>query len=156
MSNKNSSDFWKSPTFKGIISVLGTLLVVVIIVMVAAKMMFVPDASIENKKTGRITSTEPKAVVTTTTAKTAKKTVKKTSRVYKNYDGSDIDIDTDEYTNQTVISAVYMHPEPNSSSENLCVIPVGAVCKVYANQNGWLYLDYNGQRGYAYYTFFTE
>ncbi len=154
MSKKNSSDFWNSPTFKGIAGVMGTLLVVVIIVMVAAKVMFISDSPSENKKTGRITSTEPKSVVTTTTPKATKKTVKKTSRTYNTYDGSQID--TDEYTNQTVISAVYLHPEPNSSSENLCVIPVGAVCKVYANENGWLYLDYDGQKGYAYYTFFTD
>ncbi len=154
MSNKNSSDFWNSPTFKGLAAVMGTLLVVVIIVMLAAKVMFVSDTSAENKKTGRITSTEPKSVVTTTTTKATKKTVKKTKREYNTYDGTQID--TDEYTNQTVISAVYLHPEPNSSSENLCVIPVGAVCKVYKNENGWLYLDYDGQKGYAYYTFFTE
>ncbi|MGN1133498.1 MAG: SH3 domain-containing protein, partial [Oscillospiraceae bacterium] len=56
---------------------------------------------------------------------------------------------------KTVISAVYLHPEPNSSSENLMVLPVGAECKVFRNENGWLYLEYNGQKGYAYYTFFS-
>lgn len=155
--NKNSSDFFNSSTFKGIVSVLGTLLVVVIIVMIAAKVIFVSDVSVENKKTGRITSTEAKAVVTTTT-KATKKTVKKTTRDFKNYDEMDIDIDidTDEYKNQTVISAVYLHPQPNSSSENLCVIPAGAVCKVFADDNGWLYLDYEGQKGYAWHEFFSN
>lgn len=156
-SKNNSSDFWKSPTIKGISAIMGTLLAVVIIILVSAKILFVSDSSSETKKTGRITSTEPKSIVTTTTVKTTKKTVKKTSREFNDYKDSDeSDAQTDEYTIQTVISAVYLHPQPTSASENLCVIPVGAKCKVFRNENGWLYLDYDGQKGYAYYTFFTQ
>lgn len=156
-SKNNNSGFWNSSAFKGTMGILGTLLAVVIIIMVCAKVLFVSDVSAENKKTGRITSTEPKSVSTTVSVKTTKKTVKKTSRTFNNYDSIDPeDVDTDEYTTQRVVSAVYLHPQPTSASENLCVIPVGAVCKVFKNENGWLYLDYNGQKGYAYYTFFTE
>lgn len=158
--NKNSSDFLNSSTFKGIVGILGTLLAVVLIIMVAAKVIFVSDESVESKVTGRITSTEAKAVVTTTT-KATKKTVKKTTREFKDYDLSDmniddVDIDTNEYKNQTVVSAVYLHPQPTSSSENLCVIPAGTVCKVFADENGWLYLEYEGQKGYAWHEFFSE
>ena len=145
MSKKNS----KTSSLTGVIAVLCTLLVVVIIVLVSAKILFVGDKN-ETIKTGRITSTEPLAV-TTTTPKESKKVKKTTLDQDTLYDDEDGD-----YTKQTVISAVYLHPEPTSKSENLCVIPVGAVCKVYKNENGWLYLDYDGQKGYAYYTFFTE
>ena len=66
MSSKNNSfDFWNSSTFKGIMGVLGTLLAVVIIIMLCAKALFISDVSAENKKTGRITSTEPKSISTT-------------------------------------------------------------------------------------------
>lgn len=156
MSNKNkNSDFWQSSTFKGIIAVLSTLLVVVIIVLVSAKVIFVGGNSVKSTKTGRITVTEELAVTTTTKATSAKKTTKKTTTGYNDLYSDEL-YDSEEYTTQTVISAVYLHPQPTSKSENLCVIPVGAECKVYKNENGWLYLDYNGQKGYAYYTFFTE
>lgn len=146
MSKKSS----KSSSLAGVIAVLSTLLVVVIIVLVSAKLLFVGDKS-ETIKTGRITSTDP-LPVTTTTRKETKKPKKTT------VDSDDLynEDETGDYTKQTVISAVYLHPEPSSKSENLCVIPVGAECKVYRNENGWLYLDYDGQKGYAYYTFFTE
>lgn len=151
MTNNNKSDFWASSTFKGVVSVLGTLLVVVIIVLVCAKVLFVSNSSDENIKTGRVTSTDPLPVTTTEAATTTeKKTAKKTTKNYEDY------YSEKNYTIQTVISAVYLHPEPNSSSENLCVIPVGAECKVFKNENGWLYLDYEGQKGYAYYSFFSE
>ena len=88
--------------------------------------------------------------------KATKKTTKSSTTTGYNDLYSDDLYDDESYTTQTVISAVYLHPEPTSASENLCVIPVGAECKVYKNENGWLYLDYNGQMGYAYYTFFTE
>ncbi|MDO5124812.1 MAG: hypothetical protein Q4D35_00330 [Ruminococcus sp.] len=156
MNNNQNTDFLHSSTFKGVVAVLGTLLAVVIVIMIAAKVLFISDDSDSIKKTGRITSTEAKVVATTTTPRTTKKPVKKTSRDYKDYDEPEYDIDTDEYKIQTVISAVYLHPKPTSSSENLCVLPVGAECKVFANENGWLYLEYDGQKGYAYYTFFTQ
>ena len=146
MSKKNNTS-----SLAGVIAVLSTLLVVVIIVLVSAKILFVGDKS-ETVKTGRITSTEPLAV-TTTTKKETKKPKKTTNDIDDFFNDND---DEGDYTKQTVISAVYLHPEPNSKSENLCVIPVGAECKVYKNENGWLYLDYDGQKGYAYYTFFTE
>ncbi|MGN0601759.1 MAG: SH3 domain-containing protein [Oscillospiraceae bacterium] len=153
MSGKSkNSDFWSSSTFKGIIAVLSTLLVVVIITLVSAKLLFVGNSSGNTIKTGRITSTEPLAVTTTVKTKHTEKTTKKTN----SGDDDFYSEDTGDYTTQTVISAVYLHPEPTSKSENLCVIPVGAECKVYKNENGWLYLDYDGQKGYAYYTFFTE
>lgn len=145
-----------SATLKGIIAVLSTLLVVVIIVLVSAKVLFVGGNSVETKKTGRITVTDPLEVTTTVKTKATKKTTKSSTTTGYNDLYSDDLYDDESYTTQTVISAVYLHPEPTSASENLCVIPVGAECKVYKNENGWLYLDYNGQMGYAYYTFFTE
>lgn len=148
MSNRSETS-----TLKGVITVLSTLLVVVIIVLVSAKLLFVGGNSNDSIKTGKLTSTKPLAVTTTKSDKAEKKTTKKTTADVDDIYADDEDGD---YKKQTVISAVYLHPEPNSKSANLCVIPVGAECKVYKNENGWLYLDYDGQKGYAYYTFFTE
>ena len=53
------------------------------------------------------------------------------------------------------ISAVYLHPQPSAESENLLVIPQGAVVEVQKDEYGWDYLDYNGTIGWAYGTFFT-
>ena len=92
---------------------------------------------------------------TTTKATKTSKTRKETTTGYNDM-GTDNSLEDATYSIKTVISAVYLHPQPTSASENLCVIPVGAECKVYTNENGWLYLDYNGQKGYAYYSFFTE
>ena len=156
MSKKsNNSDFWKSSTFKGIIAVLATLLVVVIIVLVCAKVLFVGNGSDGERKTGKIPLTQEHEFTTTTKPTKTSKTRKETTTGYNDM-GTDNSLEDATYSIKTVISAVYLHPQPTSASENLCVIPVGAECKVYTNENGWLYLDYNGQKGYAYYSFFTE
>lgn len=149
--NKNTNE---TSTLKGVIAVMSTLLVVVIIVLVGAKLLFVPETS-DTIKTGRVTSTASLAVTTTNRHKQTTKAKKKTTQDADDYYANKDD-GNGSYTKQTVISAVYLHPQPTSSSENLLVIPVGAECKVYRNENGWLYLDYEGQKGYAYYTFFTE
>ena len=60
-----------------------------------------------------ITSTQS-LKVTTTTQKESKKPKKTTS----DDDFFNDDDDEGDYTKQTVISAVYLHPEPSSKSEN--------------------------------------
>ncbi|MGN1114463.1 MAG: SH3 domain-containing protein [Oscillospiraceae bacterium] len=159
MSNKSDNSL--SPTVKGVIAILITLLVVIIVIMICAKLIFVGINKDDNVVTGKITSTQSMAVTTTTKVQH--------TTTYNFYLDEDEDSEDDEYGDsddedseddgnaetKTVISAVYLHPEPNSSSANLMVLPVGAKCKVFRNENGWLYLEYNGQKGYAYYTFFS-
>ncbi len=143
-----------SSTVKGIIAIMLTLLVVVIIIMVFAKSLFINDNS-QPKKTGVVTSTEYIPPATTTTEET-EKTTKKTT---ENSDDSESDIyDDDDEDSQTITctSAVYLHPEPTSSSANLLTIPSGAECKFFRNENGWYFVEYNGTQGYAWNTFFTS
>lgn len=139
-------------TVKGIIAIMITLLAVVIIVMVFAKSLLISQPN-TNVKTGTITSTEYIPPVTTTTT-TAEETVKVSS---KRTTTQEEELDPQEEENaQTIkcISAVYLHPQPTSSSENLLTIPNGAECIFYRNENGWYYVEYNGTKGYAWQTFF--
>lgn len=155
MNNKKKSTFVDSlpVAFKGIIGVMLTILVVIVITMLFAKSLFISNTSGQAKKTGKMTRTEYVSVATTTTTTESKSTTTTTTDdEYEDpYQTGDIFGDT---TEMKVISAVYLHPEPTSKSENLMVIPVGATVKVFKNENGWLYLDYNGNIGYAYETFF--
>lgn len=157
MDNKKTEQQTSSlPTaVKGTIAVMITALAVVIITMLFARSLFISNASDKTKKTGRITSTEYVEVSTqapvslTETKKTT--TTRSTDDPYQTNTGENLG----DSTVMTVISAVYLHPEPTSKSENLLVIPVGATVKVFKNENGWLYLEYNGQMGYAYQSFFS-
>ena len=82
-----------------------------------------------------------------------------TKKTTENSDDSESDIyDDDDEDSQTITctSAVYLHPEPTSSSANLLTIPSGAECKFFRNENGWYFVEYNGTQGYAWNTFFTS
>ena len=85
---------------------------------------------------------------------TSKKAKKTTEPDEDPYDG-DKDDNGDAVGDIQCISAVYLHPQPTSSSENLLTIPSGATCKYYRNENGWYYVEYNGTKGYAWQTFFS-
>jgi len=142
-----------SSTVKGIIAIMLTLLVVVIVIMIFAKNLFINDNTTP-KKTGVITSTEyvpPATTTTEETTTTTKKTTKKTEEEDDPYDENE----DDQQGTVNCISAVYLHPEPTSSSENLLTIPAGAECKYFRNDNGWYYVEYNGTQGYAWNTFFS-
>jgi len=139
---------------KGVIAVMLTFLLVVVITMLFANSLFSSDVSATSKKTGRITSTE--YVEVSTAATTTTTTTTTTRSTDDPYQTTTTTSELGEATVMTIISAVYLHPEPTSQSENLTVIPVGATVKVYKNEGGWLYLDYNGQMGYAYHTFFSN
>lgn len=144
-----------SSTVKGIIAIMLTLLVVIIVIMIFAKSLFINDNT-EPKKTGVITSTEYIPPVTTTTSTASETTTtKKTSKEEDEYDDPYDDDDEDQQGTVSCISAVYLHPEPTSSSENLLTIPAGAECKYFRNENGWYYVEYNGTQGYAWNTFFS-
>lgn len=152
---KNTPSQGLPEAVKGTIAVMLTALIVVIITMLFARGLFISNASDTDRKTGWLTSTEPLETTAATTkqkvTETKKKTTTKKSEDDPYQSGGD---NLGEATVMTVVSAVYLHPQPTSSSENLLVIPQGATVRVYRNENGWLYLDYNGQQGYAYYTFF--
>jgi hypothetical protein len=158
----NSYDFMQ--TVKGIIAVFVTLLVVVIIVMLFAKSLFVSQDSKKNVKTGHLTSTEYVSVATTTNEEeVVSKTTTKKKKTTTEEEEEEPDVaipdglDTSVAGDYVVASAVYLHPEANSSSSNLATLPTGAQVKVYGSANyGWYYVEYDGQFGYAYGTYFTK
>lgn len=150
---ENSFDFMQ--TVKGLIAVLITILVVVVFVMLFAKSLF-DSSSTTPVKTGKLTSQEYTYVPTTTneevTATTTQKKKKKTTAEEEEPSVSLPEgLDTSIAGNYSVTAAVYLHPEPSSSSENLLTLPAGATVKVYGSTNyGWYYLEYDGQYGYAW------
>ncbi|HRK92439.1 MAG TPA: hypothetical protein PK451_03685, partial [Ruminococcus bicirculans (ex Wegman et al. 2014)] len=117
---QQESSTWLTPTVKGIIAILLTVLVVAIVIMIFAKTLFV-NTNTTPKKTGTITSTEYIPPKTTTTSeepqKTSKKSKKATEPDEDPYDG-DKDDNGDAVGDIQCISAVYLHPQPTSSSEN--------------------------------------
>ena len=146
-----------SSNIKGIIAIMITALVVIIVVMLFAKSLFVSTETSE-KQTGRLTTPPNYTTVTTTTTETVtttkkKKTTKATTEEEDPYQNDMLNAGS---TDMTVKGAVWLHPEPNSSSANLALIPTGANVKAYAVVNGnWIYVDYNGQKGYAYGDYFN-
>lgn len=150
-----------SPNVKGIIAILITLLIVVIVIMLFAKSLFVKNDT-EPKATGKITSTSYIPPQTTVSVKTEATQDNNAGNNDNTDDEDDFEEDTtskssDDDSKGTVscISAVYLHPSPSANSANLATIPVGAECKFYKNENGWYYVEYNGQKGYAWNTFFN-
>lgn len=145
----------KQPEYiKGIIAVMSTVLVVVIITMLFAKTLFVSNDA-EEIKTGRLTS-PPTFVTTTTTLNTTTQKTTTTTSLSKLTDPYQSELMQAGISEMTVKSAVYLHPEPNSTSKNLMVLPQGAKVTAYAVVNyNWIYVEYNGNVGYAYGDFFT-
>ena len=145
-----------SPTVKGIIAIMLTLLVVIIVIMLFVKSLFINDSS-KPKKTGTMTSTEyiPTETTTTTEAPAETKAKKATDEEEDEEKEDPYSQEGDAVGDITCTGAVYLHPEPNSSSANLTTIPSGAVCKYYKNENGWYYVEYQGQKGYAWKDFFS-
>lgn len=141
-----------SSNIKGIIAIMITALVVIIVVMLFAKSLFVSTETSE-KQTGRLTTPPNYTTVTTTTTETVTTTKKKktTKATDDNEDPYQDDILNAGATEITCIGDVWLHPEPTSKSDNLVLIPTGAVVKAFAVVNGkWLYVEYNGQKGYSY------
>lgn len=145
----------KQPTYlKGIIAVMSTVLIVVIISMLFARSLFMTSAS-EEIKTGRLTA-PPTFVTTTTTLNTTTRKTTTTTTLSKLTDPYQSELMQSGISEMTVKSAVYLHPEPNSSSKNLMVLPQGARVTAYAVVNyNWIYVEYMGNVGYAYGDFFT-
>ena len=157
--NKNSSGGLNS-TVKGTIAIMFTLLVVVIVIMIFAKALFIGR---NNDKTPEKTGAYKDNISYAENPVTTAKTKSTTKDEFFADDGDEFDDDdseqTDEKGNKAVeiscTSAVYLHPQPSSSSENLDTIPQGAKVKFYRNENGWYYGEYNGKKGYAWQSFFT-
>lgn len=155
-------------TAKGLVAVFITILIVAVIIMLFAKSLFVSgDSPKKNVKTGHLTETayvsvDPNAtlpnqeeVVATETKKKKKKktTTEETEPAIDIPEG----MDTSVAGKYTVNAAVYLHPEPSSSSAELVTLPAGAEVEVYGSANyGWYYLDYEGQVGYAWGTYFNK
>ncbi len=146
-----------SSNIKGIIAIMITALVVIIVVMLFAKSLFVSTET-QEKQTGRLTTPPNYTTVATTTTETVtttkkKKTTKATSDTEDPYKDDMLNAGA---TDMSCTGAVWLHPEPNSKTANLALIPAGANVKAYAVVNGnWIYVDYNGQKGYAYGDYFS-
>ena len=145
---QQESSTWLTPAVKGIIAILLTVLVVAIVIMIFAKTLYV-NTNTSPKKTGTITSTEYIPPKTTTTSEEPQKTSKKTKKTAEPdedpYDGDDDD-NGDAVGDIQCISAVYLHPQPTSSSENLLTIPSGATCKSTATKTAGIMLNTTAQR----------
>ena len=149
-------------TVKGVIAVMLTFMLVVIVLMFTARSMFVLEGNEykEDIASGRVTSTQPTVYegADTTVAQEDDASSKKKRTASPNAKDNDDSTTTTKLSGTTqyrCISAVYLHPQPSAESENLLVIPQGAVVDVQKDEYGWYYLDYNGTVGWAYGTFFT-
>ena len=156
---------------RGIIAVGLTCLIVCIIVIMFAKTLFVSDAELQKTaKTGHLTETafemiEPveqqlrEEVVTTKATKKKKKTTT-VAQASPEEDSQPADlpegIDTGIAGEYTVNSPVYLHPTPDANAANLATLPYGATVKILGSSYGWYYLEYEGEKGYAWGTYFTK
>lgn len=144
---------------KGMVALMVTALVVIIVTMLFAKSLFVSNAA-DEKKTGRLTAPPNYTTISTTTTTTT--TTRATTTRDENYDPYEERKQNQESenlagsaTDMTVKSAVYMREAANSDAKILSTLPAGAKVKAYSVTNGnWLYVEYNGTKGYAYGDFF--
>lgn len=158
-----------STTIKGLIAVFMTMLIVVIIVMLFAKSLFVSSEELaKNLKTGHLTETEYVAIeakedLGEEVVTTEKKEKKKKSTTTEKEDDSSQPVELPEGLDTSVAGkymvndAVYLHPTPDSASANLATLPYGTELEVFGQANyGWYYVEYEGQYGYAWGTYFTK
>ena len=146
-----------SPTIKGIIGILVSLVFVAIIIMLFAKVLFLHEPNQDQKK-GSITVTSPTGTTITTTTGLNQRQSKETKETIKYNDNHKKTEKGEKQQSMRIkcISAVLVHPEPNSSSANLTTVPAGATVDFIKNENGWYYITYNGTTGYAWGQFFEQ
>ena len=140
-----------SSAVKGIIAIMLTFLIVIVVIMLFWKSLFTNNDT-GTKATGTITSTKydpPETKTATEREDTKKPTKKKTSKK------EDDDEDEEDTQKITCTGAVLLHPEPSSSSATLDTIPGGVEVTFIRNENNWFYVEYNGQKGYAWGNYFT-
>ncbi len=156
-------------TVKGIIAVAITCFIVCVIVIMFSNSLFVSDAELQKTaKTGHLTETafeviEPKKqlrdeVVTTKATKKKKTTTVEEEDEPETEENTEIPegLDTSVAGDYYVNSPVYLHPIADANSANLATLQTGEEIKVLGQSFGWYYLSYNGQKGYAWGTFFTK
>lgn len=145
-----------SQTTKGIIGMLVALALVMLVILFFAKVLFLHDANV-SAKTGTITVTLPTGttVATTTGIEHQAKTTKE--RVRYNVDSKTATGENGEAAaiqRIKCISAVLVHPKPNSKSGDIGTIPTGTVVDLIKDENGWYLIKYNNITGYAWNQFF--
>lgn len=150
---KKDSSSAISAAVKGIIAILLTLLIVVIVIMVFAKSLF-NGSEVNTKQTGSLTSTRYTAP-SETKAATEKETTKKTAHGKQEKEEEEEEEEKAKLETITCTGPVYLHPQPSSSSENLLTIQTGEEVKFIRNENGWYYIIYKDQEGYAWGNYFT-
>ena len=149
-----------SPTVKGIIGILISLIFVAIVIMLFAKVLFMHEPN-QQAKTGTITvtaATGTTPVTTTGLNQRQSRTTKETIKYNNNAKDSETGTSKKEsaVTKIKCISAVLVHPEPNSSSANLTTVPYGAEVDFIKDENGWYLITYQGITGYAWGQFFDK
>ncbi len=154
-------------TIRGIIAVAVTSFIVCVIVIMFSNSLFVSDAELQKTaKTGHLTETafevvEPKQqlrdeVVTTKATKKKKTTTAEDDDEPEDNGDLPEGLDASIAGDYTVNSPVYLHPQADANSENLATLPYGADVKVLGQSFGWYYVEYDGQKGYAWGTFFNR
>lgn len=149
-----------SPTIKGIIGILISLVFVAIVIMLFAKVLFLHEPN-QQAKTGTITVTAATGTTPVTTtglhqrqSRTTKETIKYNNNAKNSESGESKK--NSPVTKIKCISAVLVHPQPNSSSANLTTVPYGAEVDFIKDENGWYLITYNGITGYAWGQFFEK
>ena len=122
-----------------------------------AKVLFLHEPNQDQKK-GSITVTSPTGTTITTTTGLNQRQSKETKETIKYNDNHKKTEKGEKQQSMRIkcISAVLVHPEPNSSSANLTTVPAGATVDFIKNENGWYYITYNGTTGYAWGQFFEQ
>lgn len=151
---------------RGIIALGITCFAVCVIVIMFAKSLFVSDAELQKTaKTGHLTETafevvEPKQQlrdeVVTTKATKKKKTTTAEAEAPEERDDLPEGLDTSIAGMYTINNPVYLHPIADANSANLATIPYGEQINVLGQSFGWYYVEFEGQQGYAWGTFFTK
>lgn len=152
---------------RGIIAVAVTCFIVCVIVIMFSNTIFVSDAELQKTaKTGHLTETAFEVAVpkqqlrdeVVTTKATKKKKTTKAEEDVPDEDNGDLPegLDTSIAGPHTVNGPVYLHPIADANSANLATIPFGEKIQVMGQSFGWYYVEYDGQRGYAWGTYFDK
>ena len=154
-------------TIRGIIAVAVTCFIVCVIVIMFSNTIFVSDAELQKTaKTGRLTETAFEVAVpkqqlrdeVVTTKATKKKKTTTAEGDAPEAENSDLPegLDTSIAGSYTVNGPVYLHPIADANSANLATIPFGEKIQVMGQSFGWYYVEFDGQKGYAWGTYFDK
>lgn len=132
-----------------------TFLIVIVVIMLFWKNLFTGNET-GSKTTGTITTPTTYIAPETKTVTEREETKKTTKKKPVDSDGDDGGYDDESTQTIRCTGAVFLHPEPSSSSATITTIPAGVDVKFFRNENNWYYVEYNGHEGYAWGNYFTN